>query len=238
MMKALCPHCRSLQEIDEAEIGLESVCSRCGARYVPVPVPVGDDFPPGEVDRPVELDAGRYPVPPGTVFLDVETTGLMAARSRIIEITIQGEEGVFSTLVNPGTRIPYEIAALTGISTEMVLAAPFFPQIADQVAEMIRERVVVGHNVTFDLRMIFAELRRAGIAPWPVRYRCTLATERKMRGRGGNSLALCLDRRGIRSDLFHRSRADVESTIRLYDSQVDEGAEIAEKSFLYDAGSR
>lgn len=234
-MKALCPHCGSLEEIDEAEIGLEARCARCGRPYSPVPVPVGEDLAQGEVDRPVELGPSRYPVPPGTVFLDVETTGISPRYARIIEITVQGEEGVFSTLVNPGRRIPREISALTGITAEMVVDAPSFLRIAGQVAAMMRGRVVVGHNVTFDLRMIFSEFRRAGIPPWPVRYRCTLEAERKLRGRGGNSLCQCLERRRIVSGACHRSRADVESTIRLYDSQVGEGAEVAEKSFLYDA---
>lgn len=230
-MKAICPHCGSWQDVDEAEIGLESMCTRCGASYRPLPVPVGDDLPPGDFTIPIGLDRPRDPVPPGTVFLDVETTGLVTDVSRIIEITLQGEEGVLSTLVNPGARIPRGISALTGITGAMVAGAPSFAQIAGQVAGMMRDRVIVGHNVTFDLRMIFSEMKRAGIAPWRVCYRCTLATERKLRGRGGNSLSQCLERRGIRSDVYHRSRADVESTIRLYDSQLREGAEITSRFF-------
>ena len=233
-MKAVCPHCGSLQDVDEAELGLDTLCAHCGKTYRPVLIPVGDDLPSGDFENHIELEAPRYPVPAETVFLDVETTGLMAGRSRIIEITLQGEEGVFSTLVNPGARIPWTISSITGLTNEMVADAPSFAQIAGQVAGMMRDHVIVGHNVTFDLRMIFSELARAGIPPWPVRYRCTLATERKLRGRGGNSLCQCLERRDIHSDVYHRSRADVESTIRLYDSQLREGAEVAERSFSYD----
>ena len=63
------------------------------------------------------------------VFLDLETTGAAASVDRITEIgLIEVENGEYvrewSTLVNPQMAIPPFIEALTGISDEMVSAAP------------------------------------------------------------------------------------------------------------------
>ena len=64
-------------------------------------------------------------------IVDVETTGSDPAADRVTEIAVlQAEAGVltaqWSTLVNPGKPIPGVIQALTGISQEMVAAAPRF----------------------------------------------------------------------------------------------------------------
>ena len=71
-------------------------------------------------------------------IVDIETTGGYAAHHRITEIAIYHHDGIqmtksFSTLINPGRNIPYYITGLTGISTEMVLDAPNFEEIADEL---------------------------------------------------------------------------------------------------------
>ena len=63
-------------------------------------------------------------------FVDLETTGATATQDRITEIGIilVDDSGVqeWSSLVNPETRISGFIENLTGISNEMVAAAPRF----------------------------------------------------------------------------------------------------------------
>ena len=61
--------------------------------------------------------------------VDLETTGGMAAQHRIIEVGIVLLDGgvvteEWSTLVQPGARIPPAIEAFTGIDNEMVADAP------------------------------------------------------------------------------------------------------------------
>ena len=65
---------------------------------------------------------------PCYVLLDLETTGGNATADRITEIAaVRIEDGVevarWSTLVNPGVRIPPFIQSLTGISDAMVQEA-------------------------------------------------------------------------------------------------------------------
>lgn len=99
--------------------------------------------------------------------LDVETTGMRAARDdRITEIAVvlvQGErrELLFESLVNPGRPIPAMISGLTGITDQMVRAAPRFEEISDRLLDALSGRVFVAHNLRFDWGFVSAELLRA-----------------------------------------------------------------------------
>ncbi len=98
--------------------------------------------------------------------VDVETTGLRARVDRITEVAVvlvQGwrREPVFASLVNPGVPIPPRIAAVTGITDDLVRHAPPFHAIADQVLAALSGRVFVAHHARFDWRFLLAELRRA-----------------------------------------------------------------------------
>jgi DNA polymerase III subunit epsilon len=77
------------------------------------------------------------PIPPPTsplgsfdiVIVDVETTGWLPEQAMITEIgavRLSGGRvtGEFSALVNPGSPIPADIIALTGITDEMAGQAP------------------------------------------------------------------------------------------------------------------
>lgn len=99
------------------------------------------------------------------VALDVETTGLKPSRNRIIEIALlRFRNGVlerrFESLLNPGRKIPEFITRLTTIRNEDVEDAPVFADVAEEVLEFIGDDVLIGHNVSFDIGFINAELDR------------------------------------------------------------------------------
>src|SRR5690606_13790260 len=99
---------------------------------------------------------------------DVETTGLKPRQHRVIEIALirysKGAEPlVWSTLVNPGRRIPDYIRKLTRIDDSMVAAAPEFRSIAPTAQEIIGDLPIVGHNVAFDVSFLNAEFARSGL---------------------------------------------------------------------------
>src|SRR5437868_1193782 len=88
-------------------------------------------------------------------IVDLETTGTRPAADRITEIgvlEVQGFEVVseWSTLVNPGIKIPSEIEALTGISHRMLAGAPRFADLAGDLHERLAGRVFIAHNARFD----------------------------------------------------------------------------------------
>ena len=107
------------------------------------------------------------------VVIDTETTGLDARSARVIQIGAvrldKGElslEDHYDRLVNPGIPIPAETTAIHGISDAAVRKAPSFPAIADEVAGLLSDRIVVGHTIGFDLAILERELKLAG-RPWP-----------------------------------------------------------------------
>lgn len=95
-------------------------------------------------------------VPRTFIALDLETTGLDKDRDAIIEIgaiKFQEDREVdrYSTLINPGRPIPYEITQLTGITDRDLVGKPRFDQVAGPLMRFVGGAAVVGHNVSFDL---------------------------------------------------------------------------------------
>ncbi|MDH6191346.1 MULTISPECIES: TerD family protein [Streptomyces] len=117
-------------------------------------------------------------------LVDVETSGLIARRDRVLSVAVvtvgpDGERtGEFSTLLNPGCDPgPVDIHGLT---TERLLGAPTFDLVAEEMAAMLQGRVLVAHNAQFDYDFLAYEFARA--RRWlPVSQRlCTLALSRQV----------------------------------------------------------
>ncbi len=90
------------------------------------------------------------------VAVDLETTGLDSDRDAILEIgavKFRGDQvlGTFSSLVNPGRKIPYKIVELTGITQKEADAAPPLSSQLPRLAQFVGGLPVIGHNVAFDL---------------------------------------------------------------------------------------
>ena len=69
-------------------------------------------------------------------IVDLETTGSSPAWDRVTEVAVIEVDGFevsseWSTLVNPECAIPSPIQALTGITNDMVAAAPRFRSLAE-----------------------------------------------------------------------------------------------------------
>lgn len=97
---------------------------------------------------------------PDYVVFDLETTGLSPLQDDIIELSalkVKGGEIVdtFSTLVNPGRRIPYQASRVNGITDEMVADAPHIDEVLTEFVSFIELDVLVGHNIhTFDMKFL------------------------------------------------------------------------------------
>jgi DNA polymerase III epsilon subunit-like protein len=99
--------------------------------------------------------------------IDVETTGLKPSQQRIIEIAVirvssHGPPLRWSSLLNPGKSIPKYIVTLTGIDDQLVAGAPEFRSVAPTVEELVGDLPIVGHNASFDVGFVNAELARCG----------------------------------------------------------------------------
>ena len=146
-------------------------------------------------------------------IIDLETTGTTATADRITEIGIvRVEEGnvveEWSTLVNPGTAIPYEIQALTGITDAMVRDAPTFEDIHDEVLARLVDHLFVAHNARFDYGFIKNEFRRLGI-PFASEVLCTVRLSRRLYpGSARHNLDSLVARHGLHVENRHRALGD------------------------------
>ena len=92
-------------------------------------------------------------------IVDIETTGGYAAGNGITEIAVYISDGKkivkhFHTLLNPVYAIPPYVASLTGITNEMVQFERPFSSIADELYELLNDKIFVAHNVNFDYSFV------------------------------------------------------------------------------------
>ncbi len=145
--------------------------------------------------------------------VDLETTGGHAVRDRVIEAGIVllqdgAVVGEYSTLVNPGIRIPHAIQQFTGITEAMVAQAPRFAEIADELMQRLEGRLFVAHNARFDYGFLRSEFRRLGRrfrAPVLCTVRLSRALTPDLRG---HNLDAVMQRYGIACDARHRALGD------------------------------
>jgi DNA polymerase-3 subunit epsilon len=147
--------------------------------------------------------------------VDLETTGGNALRDRVIEagiVLLSGGRVVeeYSTLVNPGVRIPFAIQQFTGISDDMVADAPPFAAVCDELLKRLDGRLFVAHNARFDYGFLRGEFRRLGR-----RFRapvlCTVRLSRALTpAERGHNLDAVMARYGIHCAARHRALGDAQ----------------------------
>ncbi|MGW6278698.1 exonuclease domain-containing protein [Kribbella sp. NPDC055071] len=155
--------------------------------------------------------------------IDTETTGLLPSqRHRIIEIAVvlldaRGQvEHEWVTLLNPQRDLgPQHIH---GILTADVLAAPEFAEIARQLGAMLAGRMVVGHNVEFDLGFLRMEFARLGVAVPLITERsmCTMALAGYLYPGAKRTLGACCAAAGVSLEGWHSALADTQATAELF----------------------
>ncbi len=66
-------------------------------------------------------------------------------------------------LINPGISIPSSATQVHGITDADVAESPSFALVARRLRSMLDGAVVIGYNVKFDIKVINAEFKRAGL---------------------------------------------------------------------------
>lgn len=103
------------------------------------------------------------------VCLDCESTGLDPENDRCIEVaavrfTFDGIQDEYETLVDPKCEIPEASIAIHHITQDMVSGQPVMKDILEGLLDFVGDHIIVGHGIPFDIKLINAEARRAGLS--------------------------------------------------------------------------
>ncbi|MBX3049174.1 MAG: DEAD/DEAH box helicase family protein [Anaerolineales bacterium] len=150
---------------------------------------------------------------PVIVALDLETTGLDPEKDAIIEIGAVRFDGPrvqdeWSSLINPGRRIPPFISQLTGITDSMVQGAPALRQVLPKLAEFVGDAPILGQRIAFDLSF----LRRHGLFQFNESVDTFDMAAVMMPGAGRYNLGALGQQLGILLPATHRALDDARVT--------------------------
>jgi DNA polymerase-3 subunit epsilon len=164
----------------------------------------------------------------GFAVVDVETTGFSPKRGdRIVEIAIvhlspEGEiENSWDTLVNP--RRDVGATHVHGITSSDVAHAPVVEDLTPRVLNLLSERVLVAHNLAFDLRFLSAELSYISDEDLVLELNgsilftsiCTMQLASSFFPGSARSLDVCCQQASIERAHSHSALADARDTGRL-----------------------
>lgn len=158
--------------------------------------------------------------------VDIETTGGHANANGITEIAIvlhNGTEieGKFTTLVNPCMPIQRYVQGLTGITDAMVAQAPKFELLAENIYNLLKDRVFVAHNVNFDYSFVKHQLAQSGF-DLTTHKLCTIRLARKIFPHLPKfGLATVCRELKIELNDRHRASGDALATAHLFKMLID-----------------
>lgn len=170
------------------------------------------------------------------ICVDLETTGLSAARDCIIEIgAVKYRDGkpvdVFSELVKPNVSIPPRITELTGISDADVEGKPTESIQMTRFLEFASEDTVfMGHNLKFDYAFLTMAASRLGITLQKQGID-TLFIAKRCSDFSSNTLGKLCEHYGIVNKSAHRAYCDAEVTAQVYFSLFEEFGALDSEAF-------
>ncbi len=156
------------------------------------------------------------------VAIDLEMTGLNAARDSILEIgavrvTNKVIEAEYQALIHPHKELSKEVIELTGITNEMAAGGREMDEVFPEILEFGRDYVLLGHNVIFDFGFLKQAARnrdtpfeRSGVDTLKLARKLLPDQEKK------TLQALC-DHFGIAREHSHRALDDARAARQLYE---------------------
>jgi DNA polymerase III subunit epsilon len=156
--------------------------------------------------------------------IDFETTGMSPAQgaraTEIAAVLVQDGQivGRFQSLMNSGAWVPPFIEQLTGISNQMLAAAPSALAVMREVLQFTRGCPLVAHNAAFDRSFWRAEAQAADCEADPAHdFACTLLLSRRLYPLANNHRlgTLAALHQLPHSGRAHRALADAQTTAHL-----------------------
>lgn len=152
------------------------------------------------------------------VVIDLETTGLNPKNDSIIEfgavhVVRDTVVDTFSRLVNPNRRINYFITQLTGITNEMLSSEEDISLILPEFLEFVGDRIVMGHNVNFDVNFVYENCHRVISKPFRNDFIDTMRLSRRLfPEHKHHKLSDLIERFCVGESVEHRALGDAMQT--------------------------
>ncbi len=160
--------------------------------------------------------------------IDLETTGFNPENNSIIEIAAIKYQGniiidKYWQLVKPDYGLlPNHITTLTGITNAMVIDQPKIDEVLPVFLKFIKNTVIVGHNVSFDLSFLNYNLKKIFGTTIKNPSICTDSLARRiMPDIDSKSLANLAYHFNIPFPKQHRAMSDAEVTLKVFLKMLD-----------------
>jgi DNA polymerase-3 subunit epsilon len=172
----------------------------------------------------------------GFVVIDFETTGFSARKTdRVVEIGVvcmdhSGEVvSEWTTLVNPERDV--SAGHIHGITARDVYGAPRFEEVGGLLAESLRGRVLVAHNLSFEAQFLMGEFGRLGHELQLDRGSgiCTMTLASTYIPHSPRNLQACCDCCGVELLDAHSALADARATTQLLGRYISVDADFADR---------
>lgn len=162
------------------------------------------------------------------IAFDTETTGLnpfdgdRVIEFGAVELTVDQDfrlTGVqaHDWLIDPEVPIPREVTKITGIKDEDVAGKPVFEQRARKIYRILKDSILIAHNLAFDLAFLKLEFARCDMV-WPetIAEIDTLHISRaKLTEQRKHNLGHICHLFGVPLDNAHRASDDAEACGRV-----------------------
>jgi DNA polymerase-3 subunit epsilon len=169
------------------------------------------------------MDAAATPIAAAEyICVDTETNGRPGDDCELTEVgavLVGGGElhERFESLVRVERPLSRGIERFTGITQQMVDAAPPPEQVLPKLKEMVGDRILVAHSASFDRRVLAQAFERAGIAWVEPPILCTVAMARRFAPLARQrKLAPLAEALGIEVAGVHRALVDAETCARVF----------------------
>lgn len=161
-------------------------------------------------------------------FFDLETTGLVLGKDRIVEIAVikvfpDGSQKDLHLYVDPQMEIPEEVSRIHGLTAGKLreLGARPFVETASEVAGFIGDSDLAGYNSNkFDVPMLVEEFNRAGVR-FSMEGRLTIDVQNIFHKMEQRTLsAACRFYLGRKLQDAHTALADTQATLDVLKAQI------------------
>lgn len=154
--------------------------------------------------------------------IDLETTGIHPNHhERVVEIAVVHVNGAgqvlneWASLINPKRHVG--ATEIHGITAADLLDAPTFDDIAGDLVELLRGKVLVAHNLQFDISFLRSEFERTGahVPITPACGLCTMQLALEYLNTKRRTLEACCDAIGYQFCNAHSALADARGAAHL-----------------------